>query len=394
MRREVRTAISMNLSPETGLMICCARTKVPADLAGQIRSLAAGTLDWDRLISAAEQNSVTALLERHLRVFVPDLVPPAQMNRLATINKEGAFRCLKLTGELLKIVTALEAQAVVPLPYKGPVLAAQAFGEIGLRNFDDVDILVPQRDIGKAHGTMLELGYRPSLAWMASPEARRSVVPGEYKYYRKDCDAIVEFHTERTLRHFPVIPNLYDFARRGVRITLSGHEILTLCAEDALVALCIHGTKDFWGRLLWIADVAETIQSQSLDLNVVFERAESLRAERMLRLGLILAERILRAPIPPECSRKARDDAVACSLAVQMEQQLLVRNGEPLNGPASFAFRRRSVPGFVAGWRYAMRLATAPAQDDMQMVQLPRGFQALYTLLRPLRLLFKYRENE
>ena len=387
------SATHRKIAPEMRLLICCARTRISRELSGEVRVLLAETLDWDGLISAAEVHSLTPLLERNLRAVAPGLVPPAHLERLTAINRENAFHSLTLIAELVKIAGALEPRQIVSLPYKGPAAAVQAYGDVSLRNFEDVDLLVPQRQIGEVNEIMLELGYEPSLAWLASPKASASVIPGEYKYYRQDCDAIVEFHTERTLRHFPVAPDLDDFAHCGVRVALSGREILTLRPEDALVSLCVHGCKDFWARLIWVADISELMQAQAIDWDRAFGRAESLRAQRMVRVGLLLAKGILEAPIPHEIGAVASGDRVARLLAQQIADQLLLEGSELLSTAARFAFRRHSVPGALAGWRYALRLTMAPAQDDVQMVQLPRALQPFYMLLRPLRLLHKYREN-
>ena len=46
--------------------------------------------------------------------------------------------------------------------------------------------------------------------------------------------------------------------------------------------------------------------------------------------------------------------------------------------------------GFFAGWRYVVRLAVIPAEEDWAMMRLPRALAPLYIALRPLRLLRKY----
>ena len=97
---------------------------------------------------------------------------------------------------------------------------------------------------------------------------------------------MVELHTEVTLRHFPVPPDLDDLTRRLVPVALSGHEIRTFAPEDVLPILCIHGSKDFWERISWIADIAELVRAYpQLDWDIVVRRAESWHAQRMLHLG-------------------------------------------------------------------------------------------------------------
>ncbi len=202
---------------------------------------------------------------------------------------------------------------------------------------------------------------------------------------------VVELHTEATLRHFPVPPDLDDFAARAVPVQLCGLEAKTFSPEDALVALAIHGSKDFWERISWIADVSELIQShEALDWDAVWQRAESLRAQRMVCLALALAEKLLDAPLPAEIASRVARKAVAASAASEVQRRILSRESSSLSSAWRFRFRRRMVPGFFWGWRYALRLAVVPAEDDWESMRLPRPLAPLYAALRPLRLLRKY----
>lgn len=380
-------------TPEKRLLIECAHTTVPAILAESIRTIVSRDLDWDWLVAVASEHSMVPLLDQNLRALASDLLPSEQLEELRDAARANAFRGLNLSVELLKILAAFKDRRILALPYKGPVVAMQAYGNLSLRPFDDVDVLVPQRNMPKAHETMLALGFAPGLPWLAAATARNfpSAVPGEYKYYSAERDAIVEIHTERTLRHFPVTPDLDDFASKDVKVTLCEREILTLSPEDALVALCIHGAKDFWARLIWVADISEMIRSHpQLDWDRLSRRADSLRAQRMVSLGLLLASRILGAHIPRDCNL-VQDDEETSEMVTHFTQEIFAREAQPLSAAERFAFRRRCVPGSFSGWRYALRLATTPAQDDLEMLRLPRYLQLLYTALRPLRLLHKYR---
>lgn len=380
-------------SVEKTLVVYCSQTVVAPEIAGNIRETLSRNLDWDTVTAMAADHATLPLLERNLHSVSPELVQTAAKERLATAARESAFRGLRLTAELINVLSVFESAHILALPYKGPIVAMQAYGDLALRPFDDVDILVPQRDMPKAHEAMMALGYRPSLKWLASATAQNfpAAIPGEYKYYDADRDAIVEIHTERTLRHFPVVPDLDDFARRGVCVSLSGRKIPTLCPEDTLVALCIHGAKDFWARLIWIVDIAEMIRAHpQLEWNRVWGRAESLRVQRMVQLGVRLAQLL---PAADEARKVAlQQDSEAEALAQETAQRVFGNGAEPGDARARFRFRRRCVPGFAAGWRYALRLTTLPAQEEIEEIRLPRFAQPLYRLLRPVRLLFKYRE--
>ena len=377
--------------PEKQLLVSCARTRMVPEIAERLREIAAGPLDWDFVLSEATENSVGPLLEMNLRAVVPDAAPAVAMERLKITCRANTVRCLFLAAELHKILELFRTAGIVAIPYKGPVLAEQAYGNLTLRNFDDLDIILPQRDLMKAHEVMLGLGYRARFPWILSKDSKTALVPGEYNYRDEKRRAVVELHTELTLRHFPVAPDIDRFAQRMVKVMVAGREVLTLAAEDLLSALCVHGSKDFWERISWIADVAELIQRQTgFDWDRAFRTAESLRVERMLHLGLALANDLLQAPMPEEIRKRVRDDAEAVTVAREAGERTLSRNLSGVSAGKRMRFRRRMVRGILAGWRYSLRLAVIPAEEDWEMVQLPRLLAPLYLALRPLRLLAKY----
>jgi hypothetical protein len=279
-----------------------------------------------------------------------------------------------LIVELSKLMDVFGSAGIRAIPYKGPVLAAQAYGDAALREFEDLDIILRQRDMEKANEAMVSLGYRPRFPWILSPGAASALVPGEYNYHHESRRLLVELHTEITLRHFPVPPDLDELAGRLVPVSFSGHIVRTFAPEDGLLFLCVHGAKDFWERISWVADIAEFVQAQPLDWDAIFRRAESARLRRMLHLGLALALGVLGAPLPDEIAARVRRDAVAASVASEIESRLLAREPGRLGAAEMLRFRRRMIEGAFAGWRYFLRLATIPAEEDWLMMRLLRKY--------------------
>ena len=377
--------------PEKQLLVCCARNSLAPAGVTRIREILAGQLDWDYLLWEAEENSVTPLFERHLAAVAPGAAPPTAQEQLKKTCRANTVRCLYLTAELINILRLFQSQNIPAIPYKGPVLAAQAYGDIALREFEDLDIILRQSDVPKAHEIIVSLGYKPKFDWILSPGAAASLVPGEYNYRDEPRRAMVELHTEITLRHFPIKPDLDIFIRNLAPVRVSDRDIATFTAEDLLPMLCIHGSKDFWERLSWIADVSELIRSHpALDWDRVLRFAEPLHATRMLNLGLALATRVLDAVLPPEVNARVQADRVAGQVAAEVHQRLLSRPFRTLDAAGRFHFRRRMLVKNLEGWRYATRLAVVPSEDDWQMMRLPHALSPLYIALRPLRLLRKY----
>lgn len=374
--------------PEKRLLIACARTRMTSSVADQIREIASRPLRWEYLLAVAAENSILPLLAIHLPILLSDRLTPEQVAQLKAAARAAGIRSLQLSAELLRVLGALEARDVFALPYKGPVVAMQAYGDLALREFEDLDIVVRQRDMPCANKVLLALNYQPRSPWLFDSAAR---VPGEYKYVDPAQRVIVELHTERTLRHFPVTPNLEEISKQAIQLPVGGHEIRTFGPEDTLVLLSVHGSKDFWERISWITDVSEFTQRVA-DLNWqrVFDRARELKATRMVLLGLALASDLLETPLPGDVRARIERDAMAATLARQIAERLLTDDRSGRTAAQSFRYRRQMVPGRMDSWRYGIRLATAPAEEDWAMVHVPRYLAPLYFVFRPFRLFRKY----
>ena len=380
------------VSPEKRLLVACARTRMSAAVANQIRDIAAAPLDWDFLLRAAAENSILPLLALNLPAAAPAAFSAEQFDKLKAASRAAGIRSLQFAAELVRVIEALRAEQVLVLPYKGPVIAVEAYGDLALREFDDLDLVLHQRDIPRADRVLAKLGYTPRFPALL---AQGASIAGEYSYSNSGRRSFVELHTERTLRHFPVAPDLGAMGRRAITVDIGGQEVLTFAPEDTLVMLCVHGSKDYWERISWIADVSEFVQRASgIDWQRVVGLATSLKAERMMHLGLLLAARVLGMPLPSQIRSQVEGDLEAASLASEIEARLLAPVIAPRLAAEGFHYRRRLLSRGISGWCYALRLTMTPAQEDLAATKLPPGLRPLYALLRPLRLLSKRTEAQ
>lgn len=375
------------IRPEKQLLLCCARTRLDCGAAARIRALVCGGLDWAYLLAAAGEHGVVPLLSRQLQAACPQDVPPPWREELRKEFQRNTARNLFLTSELLRILQLFQDHAVTAIPYKGPALAALAYGNMAFRQFGDLDIVVRQRDAARAYELLAADGYRADVP---PPDATQQI-PGQYQFIREAGKNVVELHTERTLRYFPTPLDLEQLCGRLEPVSLGGRDVLTFSAEDALPMLCVHASKHFWERIAWIADIAELSQiPRGVNWAAAAEQARRLGAERMMHLGLHLASELLGAGLPEEMRRRVQADHTAVSLAAQVRGQLLGESGALPGAAQRLAFRLRMRGSFWEGVRYCFRLATAPTEEDWSVVRLSGPLRPLYAALRPIRLLRKY----
>jgi hypothetical protein len=150
--------------------------------------------------------------------------------------------------------------------------------------------------------------------------------------------------------------------------------------------LCVHGSKHYWERLSWMADVAELSQiPRGLDWAAAGSRARALGAERMMHLGLALAHELLAAPLPPEVLRRVRNDGAACSLAARVRARFFQEAGGPPGAAERLWFRFQMRGSLWEGAHYVLRLATAPMASEQPGAGHSGPRARLDVVLRPFR---------
>ena len=379
-----------NPKPEIRLLLRCARRVSDKSNAPRFEEALQRAINWPFLFRLANENALLPLLCEHLLQSAA-AVPSDSATEFRDANRQSAIRALFLTAELLRITEAFRRKGIAALSYKGSVLGQLAYGNPLLRQFDDLDMVVPQKYMSSVYAEMESLGYEPKFSrerFAASKDQRD--IPGEYVFLSKMNHAMVEVHTEFTLRHFPRPPDLDAMISHSTPVVLNGTNVPTFSLPDTLLMLCVHGAKDFWARLIWVADVAAIATALSaLDWRHVFAEAEKCNAQRMINVGLWLARSIFECELLASVVHRLEADSVAAAVGAQLRAHLLDQRALPGGISWRSWYRIRMVPGLWQGIGYWVRLSTAPAEEDWSSTSEPRS-RTTYAFLRPLRLWRKY----
>ena len=185
------------------------------------------------------------------------------------------------------------------VPYKGPVLAACMYGNLALRQFVDLDIIVRRRDVFRASDVLQSVGYRPNFPLTRAQEAGYLRSRYAVELERDDGYFAVELHWEVAPRYFAFPLDTERLWARLDQVSMYDTTVRTLAPEDLLLMLCAHGAKHLWEKLGWICDIAELVRThRGMDWDRVAAQARELRSERILGLGLLLASDLLGADVP------------------------------------------------------------------------------------------------
>ena len=375
---------------EAQLLLHCARVQLEPWRAERMRALVSEDLDWERLASLARKNGLSPLVFFHLSKTCPELGPPEWLDDLRNYFRANNAFNLMLSGELVRLLRLFESRGIEALPYKGPAMAAGIYGDLSLRQFCDLDMLVHESDVWQATEVLVQQGFEPHFVIPA--EKQQAFIRLSYvRLFRRDGGrTIVELHWRIAPRFFDVPFDTERLFRRSKKIELLGSPVLFPAPQDLLLMLCIHGAKDFWEKLEWVSAIAELLRrNPGIDWDELFEEARAVHGERMLLVGLLLAYELLEAPLPDRVKSRVTASKRVSSIARRAVERFFAKEGTlqfavRLGFHLSFKHRVRDK------LRYCSRLAFTTTPVDWATIALPRSLSFLYLPLRAVRLARRY----
>jgi len=375
---------------EIELLICCARTRLDPKVIERIHSLAKNGIDWEYLMQAAARHRLMPLLCRSLEKTCAQAVPGEIMDRLQADFRFNTRRNLAFSGKLLKLLKHLKERNIPAIPFKGPALAEYVYGDLSLRQFNDLDILVRKRDAFSARNLLISRGYRPEIQLNDSQYKVFVKLKNSAPFISNDGKIAVDLHWEMTGRYSLLPFDLESLENRAVHASLAGKQVEQFSPEDLLLYLCHHGALHCWMQLEMICSVAELVGSHAgMDWRRIQNLVTELRCERILFLGLFLAHDLLGAPLPDHILDRVEADPKVQKLAMALYKNLFLKDGEsPKNeiNPKFSLFHLQVREKFFEKIRYALHLATNPTKEDWRLLSLPAFLSALHYVYRPLRL--------
>jgi hypothetical protein len=377
----------MTLIPrvEHELLLSCAPTRAMARCAARVQAILRGNVDWEYLVSLAIRHGVEPLLWHMLSTLAPRDVPVEVSQQLSGRVAASAMYSHLLAQRLGELVHVMETDRIRALAFKGPTLAVLAYGDLSLRVFQDLDLVVHRNDFDHARCLLARQGYQlaADYGWEAT--------------YIGGSGVSIDIHQAMTPDVFPVPVDFDGWWRRRQVVEMDGVVAPTLSFEDLLLVLAIQVARDSWDaklRLAKLCDIAQLVTAtDELDWRAVRREATRLHVYGMLVFAVHLAAALLDMSVLEHAAQLTTPSRSARVLVSQERARLFDDPGE--RDPTRFrgaAFhyhvrerlRDKLWPFWVNG------VPIAPNEQDRAVVRLPRPLAPLYYLIRPIRLAKRY----
>jgi hypothetical protein len=367
--------------------------------------------DWRPFAASCDFHHLVPFVLCRLRGLAGASVHAGLLGHLGARFYEISARNYHLARKLVDLTSLLEAHHIPVLVYKGPALATALYGNLALRQYSDLDLVVRKEHLLKAVGVMRHCGFevvptlgRPQmLPYLCCPENSRHLTRAEEIPFRApDKTYFVDVHWQ--LGHGPwraFSPDVEKMWERTEKLDLPQGSVSTFCREDLFLALCYHGSKHRWSHLKWLLDVAELLRkAETLDWFRIEEMMRVRpRARASASLAILLAQELLNAPVTDEVARivpatqRTIDEAASIRDEIFLLGQtsgndyptLLALEERPV---ARMKYRVGRVLQYPGGVFSEVALQVSP--KDRAVIPLPEKLRFLYHFIRPARLVAKH----
>lgn len=377
------------LGKEEQLLLACSQSSMDGEAILGARAILAQGIDWTRLLKMSDRLKVLLLVTYNLRRHLSDVIPRVETGRINRIVARAVAHSLFTLRQIDDLLLLLNAEGISAIPFKGPVFAGAFYGNVGLRESEDIDLLVYPQDAQKASNLLISVGYQPEFRLSSLQEQALIRFCGSHTFSNEKKRTSVDLHWGLVPVFFPV--EIEEVRSHCQQVNVEGRAYNTLSGEDYLLYLCSHGLQHDWEVLSLVCDVAEVLRANgSLNWDYILRKADAAQRKRVLFLGLVLAADLLQAPAPLEVLQEARRYPAIRELAREITGRWF--SEEPNSASVKFFGR--------LAWKALERLRDqgrlldhwvfSPTGLECQMITLPRALFGLYYPVRLLRLLLKH----
>ena len=256
----------------------------------RVRILANENIDWAALLEMAVLHRLVPMVYHNLLEYAPDCMPPDIKLMLERQAGSGSMAVFRDLAEIFRLISLFAGASINLRILKGIPLAILAYGDAGLRDPGDIDLLIAEKDIVAADSLLRRAGYLRT-------EPEGELTPRRFAYYVRHWKDFVYEHSVlgnsvelhwRLTRNRAMPGALLARSESLGRTKVGSGEIPTLAFDDLFLYLCLHGALDGWMRLKSLADIValcrnmkpaevERLAIQAVKFGVLPEMTSALR---------------------------------------------------------------------------------------------------------------------
>ncbi len=383
------------------LTACCQYTLGQSAEDEIVRYVEDASFDRESTLSLAFYHGVLPLVYTTLHRMVHENKLPDNTTIQQFFSKAKSVygmivrRNMQMTSELLRIESLLTKEGIDMLALKGPALAQSAYGDITLRSYIDLDILIAPEMLERTISLLKQEGY----------DEVYTLNSAQFASYRSIAHDVVLMHREKLISlevHWQLFSGEFMAELGNMALFKNAQEVMihhtslrSPAPEEMLVYLCVHGAKHRWERLEWVVDIDRITAMSQPDWDKVLVLAERTRSSKMVLGTLALSNTLLGTPLPNVILEKLREKYMV-KLSQQINTYFKMHFGDPLQTKVRTKkislLQLKLLDGYKNRWRFLSALFK-PTPLDFEAFNFPEKLTFLYYVVRPYNIVKRWHKK-
>jgi len=279
---------------ENNLLLATARYPLSSVTDDDFPRLLGQVSDWGYLLQTAGKHGLSPLLFKIVsETGLGKQLAPAYHDGLRQSYFRSLMRNQSLLNELSPVLRSCEERSLPVMLLKGAALCQTVYGDVALRPFGDVDILVHEGDMEAAGKVLESLGFEIILGIYRVSDDHNARFGWHWAYHKGNH--VIELHWDLTERQGPFHLDMDEYWRGAQPVKVDGNSAVVMNDENQLIHLCLHQFKHQWQHIRDLTDVAllaEQVEAAG-KWRSVLEKSRAQRLDRCVYFNLVLAKRVL-----------------------------------------------------------------------------------------------------
>jgi hypothetical protein len=284
----------------------------------------------------------------------------------------------------------LEQNGIKAIAFKGPTLAQLAYGDIALRQYSDLDILIDEKEIYNSLKLLLSYNYKCDHPISLLENKKFRQLDNDFSLYTPN-NIHIELHWRLFRKKIGKLENFQKYHSNILNIQLSNSKIPTLSLEYLLVYLCMHGSKHAWERIEWINDIHYLIINnyQAISWDKVIKISSTMQSKKFVLSSLNLVYTFYNTKLPHKIINLINTNTFD---QLSKDACFFIQNTREENYNyyrKIMLFQTKLLDTKTKKIAYILNSYFSITANDYLTFPLPSHLNFLYYILKPLRIILK-----
>ncbi len=297
--------MKMRHEKERDVVRTLARQSLSQDDALRLKESLDDAIQWPFILRSAIDQGIAPLLFHHFNNLALMETLPAYVRQVfSRLYGETMLLNRHITAVLSELEKACEGSEIRVIVFKGAALLSTVYRDIALRPMEDIDLMVRPKQKDTVQAILSKRGF-----------VRDPLYPMTFRRGVITVDVHDDFLSTHRIRSRRKIMNVHmdDVWARSIPLNENLRHIFRLSQYDNLLALSFHILKHRFSRLIWFADIRESVNAGDTIFGWTgfLDYVDDVGAHKIVLYALLLAKHLVTMDVPDYVLQRLGKDALS-----------------------------------------------------------------------------------